>query len=736
MNRAYQEISGKDNSRWKCHGTNSYCIAGIHNESIILKQLIELSDRGESIYTFLDVGAGDHGCVKELAIYINDHRYLFPNITSVHLVSLSGDCAIPYEKLTGICKVSFVSRFKIEDLKTWISPSDELIKTYESNLTIHRACLDLMRILALMEPLAPKNLLIEEIHLDADQKLLDLSKQYDTIANEHNLPNLDQYDSVTVEQTKNKLSAIMTDLSNNSNLAEEFEILKIIRSLNLPIAYDSITSSFCLRHLIDPTSLLQTIYNMLTTRGIFLADGFHIIISDTPESPSRLPNPKAASTIFEILENSGVPYLIDVQDIGKPGSRRICGFLMKKQDEKKLEFEFQCHGIRQVEDNWGIGSNLIMNVKPKETWKNQTTLSEPSYYSESRYSTGKSLASPLAEYDFRLGSGLEQAGLLARNARTLLLINSLLDDGINPGTYKIEECQVTALKKAICQEYPEWTINDDENPDLDLIQQFYFYRSINNQDLFELLICMESTGLTITRNMILYCIRKKEISTDFFSSLIKIFKEQITKIKETCSDETFSSAYSHCFSCAIEYNRIDIVNFMLNDSPDLINIPAQKLQELLTRHLENEESNREIFHQLLNYMTNKGVALDHQWLPRAIGAALNRYDLNIADLLFSFSEKTLADNMLSPSGFNLFKSALKCGDITFIQRIQELNPEILNQFKTDKLLIQTALDVCLQSKNTVGLMFFLEKIKPKNATFPKTSSIRLLIIKTQAHFGF
>lgn len=133
VNNAYKSVSEQDMSIFLIDGTSGdYTIAGTNSTDMILSMLKNYSDQGKTHFTYVDIGAGRHGAAKSVVPTINAHQKAFPNIEHVEIVSLSGDNAPSRQYEEGICRISEVSKFKIEEIQRWLKPSPALISAYEN----------------------------------------------------------------------------------------------------------------------------------------------------------------------------------------------------------------------------------------------------------------------------------------------------------------------------------------------------------------------------------------------------------------------------------------------------------------------------------------------------------------------------------------------------------------------------------------------------------------------------
>jgi len=587
VNKAFNEVSTQGMEIFRYDGSSEdYSIAGVDNVGLIASMLKTYSDQGKTSFTFMDIGAGRHGCADYVAKYINDNNDSFPNINRVEIISLSGDNAQPNQEIQGICKVSKISSFKIEEIKRWLHPSDDLIAVYEKlkdastvSGNLRTSISEIQSWIEQYDPLIIARIMESGKWADifqsdfsdakkrsdaytqlqkANEKFQSLESSYESsvdaykehygidinIYKDRSAANEEPGFQQSVEDPKKLTAGILENIKevtrflDESNIQSKLEInvsselatLKKIKEMNLPDTVDYATSSWCFRHLTDPAGTLIQTYNLLTPgTGIFHGDGFLLDINYHGQNLSKILGYYSGMLTF--LHNLHIPYIYDIED---NSSRRIGGFIISRVSEETLEANFQYKSMDLYCSHGNNGlqsySGKVTIIDADEDWEfpgsNYTYRSNP----YELFGVRGGLNDLVAKYQGMFGKGtMWNKGIYMKSAETALLIGKLKHEGISVGTQKLSSDEYKVLFGFIRAEYPDMPfISYSSDIALEALTKCYaLYDTACNGTVNQLEYLISQDLLNSgNRNMIFVAAENNR--TDNFTRLLEIFNKKIT----------------------------------------------------------------------------------------------------------------------------------------------------------------------------------------------------------------
>jgi len=145
------------------------------------------------------------------------------------------------------------------------------------------------------------------------------------------------------------------------NLIDEFNT----QGRNLLNQVDLIVSSWCFRHLVDPTGTLLQAYELLKPgTGLITVDGFFLETTYSDYTEDSKLNLKKLFSSFQ------APFYIRANRDGY----RLDIFVMQKSDSPyQIPLNYKSHA-RLAEDGWQIGSRMVSIFKANPTWQQNLKL--------------------------------------------------------------------------------------------------------------------------------------------------------------------------------------------------------------------------------------------------------------------------------------------------------------------------------------------------------------------------
>lgn len=548
INKAFNYVSNNGMEIYGSDGSaKDYKIAGVTNTAFITSMLKRYSDQGKTSFSFMDVGGGKHGCARYIARYINENKDIFPNIKQVEIISLSGDNALPSQRTEGICRISEISRFKIEEIGRWLHPSDALIKTYEKIEAETLLCRKVMLKIEEIErwanqftPLIIGKVIESNFHDIYRSEILDdgereianvelnhsriefkrLSEEYELISKEFYEQygiEVDIYPKNVTEvlspeklckdllsslyKSKKIVCNLNPEIKFQLNANRELETLRIIKRMNLPVKIDYATSALCTMHLMDPVGMLIQVHNLLTPGGVFHCDGYFkpayayhkgVDLFNIDEGFYK--------PMLRLLHSLKIPYVLD-----KFGSVRCAEHM--KYFGRMGDFII----VRTMQDSLPVEPSFRYHLTQGEI----SLEVDDSWLSIDRNITAGLFNDQIAKYEGWVGD------IALLSPETALLLATLKHEGISFGCTKITDYQYEDLFKAVSEEYPKTA--DFEGVLQGITARYTLYDVVKNGTLEELQRLIAANPMIPSRHLLFAAAENNRVEQ--FTMLIKLCEE-------------------------------------------------------------------------------------------------------------------------------------------------------------------------------------------------------------------
>lgn len=119
IDQAYEQISSNPGSQWGVYnGSGAYNMAGIPDELLIEKILLDGISKGQKKFTFMDIGAGNFQWGKNITQFINTHPLFSKEQIEVSIFNLRGEKEVEQPVVKeGVCTNYNYGSFKVENLE-------------------------------------------------------------------------------------------------------------------------------------------------------------------------------------------------------------------------------------------------------------------------------------------------------------------------------------------------------------------------------------------------------------------------------------------------------------------------------------------------------------------------------------------------------------------------------------------------------------------------------------------